>query len=222
MSPALPDIGRHYKIKSESVAALTLSIFLLAWVVGPLFFGPLSEVYGRRWVFIGSNLFFLAFNIACIFAPSTGSLIAFRFLAGLGSSVPISTGSSLISDLFVEAERAGPTSVSLLGILMGPPLGPVMGGYLTQTVGFKYCFVVSSALCGAAFVVASLYLKETYGPVIREGLARQGSSSTGDVLATTDEAQEHPSKFLFQSFVRPFELLIKSFVCFVFSLYAAM
>ncbi|KAK7054628.1 hypothetical protein VNI00_003091 [Paramarasmius palmivorus] len=186
MGPALPDIGQHYGIESETVTALTLSIFLLAWVVGPLFFGPLSEVYGRRWIFIAANVFFLAFNIACIFAPSTGTLIAFRFLAGLGASVPY---------IYRKLSRQPDIRVFPRRVLLGPPLGPVMGGYLTQTVGFKYCFVVSSALCGAALVVALLFLKETYGPVIRERLsaANSGSSATIDALATNDEAQKHPS-----------------------------
>lgn len=121
MAPGLPAIGAHYHIDSSSVTALTLSIFILAWVVGPLAFGPLSEIYGRRWTFIIANFIFLVFNIACIFAPNTGALIAFRFLAGIGASLPITTGSSIVSDLFNEQDRAGPTSISFLGVLLGPP-----------------------------------------------------------------------------------------------------
>lgn len=79
MAPGLPDIGEHYKITNPTVVALTLSIYLLAWAVGPLFLGPLSEIYGRIWVLHISNLVFMTFSLACIFAPTTGSLIVFRF-----------------------------------------------------------------------------------------------------------------------------------------------
>ena len=80
MAPALPNIAAHYHIENPTVVALTLSIYLLAFAVGPLLLGPFSEIYGRAWVLNLSNLFFLAFTIACAFAPNTSSLIAFRFL----------------------------------------------------------------------------------------------------------------------------------------------
>ena len=86
---------------------MTLTIFLLAYAIGPLFLSPLSEVVGRRWVrklsarkyhqlLINalqvlhiSNIAFLIFNLACAFAPNVGAMIGFRFLAGLGGSAPI-------------------------------------------------------------------------------------------------------------------------------------
>lgn len=80
MAPGLPSIAEHYHITNPTVLALTLSIFLLAFALGPLIIGPLSEIYGRAWVLHIANLFFLAFTLACAFAPNTGSLIAFRFL----------------------------------------------------------------------------------------------------------------------------------------------
>lgn len=50
MAPALPQIAEHYGITSATITAMTLSIFLLSFAIGPLFLGPLSEMYGRVWV----------------------------------------------------------------------------------------------------------------------------------------------------------------------------
>ncbi|PSR71794.1 hypothetical protein PHLCEN_2v12295 [Hermanssonia centrifuga] len=50
MAPALPEIGEHLGITSETVIAMTLSIFLLTFAIGPLFLAPLSEIYGRTWM----------------------------------------------------------------------------------------------------------------------------------------------------------------------------
>jgi hypothetical protein len=50
MASALPDIGVHFNITSQTILAMTLSIFLLSFAIGPLFFAPLSEMYGRVWV----------------------------------------------------------------------------------------------------------------------------------------------------------------------------
>lgn len=89
VAPALSYISADFDIKSEVVSQLTLSIFILAYAVGPLFLGPLSETHGRAIVLQGANLFYLAFNIGCGFAQNTGQMIAFRFLSGLGGSVPL-------------------------------------------------------------------------------------------------------------------------------------
>lgn len=50
MAPGLPEIAEHFNITSETITAMTLSIFLLTFAIGPLFLAPLSEIYGRTWV----------------------------------------------------------------------------------------------------------------------------------------------------------------------------
>ena len=50
MAPGLPDIAEHFHIQSETIVAMTLSIFLITFAIGPLFLAPLSEIYGRTWV----------------------------------------------------------------------------------------------------------------------------------------------------------------------------
>jgi MFS family permease len=89
IAPALKYIAADFDIKDEFTSQLTLSIFILAYAVGPLFLGPLSETYGRAIVLQLANLFYLVFNIACGVCQSKGQLIAFRFLSGLGGSVPL-------------------------------------------------------------------------------------------------------------------------------------
>ena len=99
VAPALTAIAKEFHITSEVESQLTLSIFVLAYAIGPLFLGPLSEIYGRVPVLQLSNLFYLVFNIACGASRSKGQMIAFRFLSGLGGSAPLAvslrTGVSL-------------------------------------------------------------------------------------------------------------------------------
>ena len=94
VAPALSAMSKEFAITNEVEAQLILSIFVLAYAVGPLFLGPLSEIYGRVPVLQLANLFFLAFNIACGFAQNKGEMIAFRFLSGLGGSAPLSVNTS--------------------------------------------------------------------------------------------------------------------------------
>lgn len=127
MAPALPAIADHYHITNPTVSALTLSIFLLAYSLGPLVISPLSEIYGRVWVLHISNIVFILFCIGCIFAPNTAALIVFRFLAGIGGSTPVAIGGSVISDVFVGEQRGTAMSIYSIGPLIGPGLGPVIG-----------------------------------------------------------------------------------------------
>jgi len=92
ISPALSSISAEFGITNEVEAQLTLSIFVLAYAIGPLFLGPLSEIYGRVIVLQLSNLFYLAWNLGCGFAQTSGQLMAFRFFSGLGGSAPLAIG----------------------------------------------------------------------------------------------------------------------------------
>ena len=73
---------------------MVLSIFVLAYAVGPLFLGPLSEVYGRVPVLQLANLVYLIFNTAAGGSKSKGQMLAFRFLSGLGGSAPLAVSMS--------------------------------------------------------------------------------------------------------------------------------
>ena len=90
LAPAVNNIGRDLAIVSVGVRQMTFSGFVLAYAFGPLFLGPMSEIYGRPIVLQISNLFYLVFNTAAGFSHSAADLIAFRFLSGLGASAPLS------------------------------------------------------------------------------------------------------------------------------------
>jgi len=85
MAPALSTIGEDLSI-GDAEAQLTLSIFVLAFAFGPLILAPLTEVFGRRPVWILASLWYLLWNTVCGFAHKKSLMITARFLAGLGAS----------------------------------------------------------------------------------------------------------------------------------------
>lgn len=86
MAPALSIIGDDLHI-DMAAANLTLSIYVLAYAFGPLLLAPSTEIYGRRPVWLLCGTFYLIFNTACGFAQNKATMIAARFLAGIGASV---------------------------------------------------------------------------------------------------------------------------------------
>ncbi len=89
MSPALPSIS-HALNTNDSDTQMTMSIFVLSFAFGPMILAPLTEVFGRKPVWLISGCWYILWNTVCGFADSNGVLIAGRFLAGLGASAEYS------------------------------------------------------------------------------------------------------------------------------------
>jgi hypothetical protein len=119
VAPAIAIISRDLHITSTAEQQLVLSIFILAYAIGPLFLGPMSELYGRVRVLQLANAFYFVFNLACGFARTSSQMMAFRFLAGLGGSAPLAIGGGLLSDCWRPEERGKAISIYSLAPLLG-------------------------------------------------------------------------------------------------------
>ncbi|THH31093.1 hypothetical protein EUX98_g3090 [Antrodiella citrinella] len=225
MAPALPEIAERFDITSPTVVALTLSIFLLTFAFGPLIFGPLSEIYGRKWILHIANLLSLAFNTACGFVPTTGALIGMRVLAGFVGSAPVTIGGSVISDLFSPEDRGSAMAIYTLGPLLGPGIGPIIAGYVAQTVGYRWIFVIIGCLSAAASIVGVPVLRETYAPVIQAGIAKAGGvdEEKGGVMRDGLVAGAGGEwGLIWVNLKRPVILFTRSSICFLLSLYMGL
>jgi len=173
--------------------------------------------------FILETFFFIGFNLGCAFAPSTGALIGFRFLAGCAGSTSQACGGGVIADLFDPNSRALAMALYSVGPLLGPVLGPIVGGYLVQAVGIKWIFIVISAFAGAIALVALPLLRETYAPLLllrrlqRVGDPERHSSVQTSLPSTTNEKIQ----IIWLNLSRPVVLLFTNFICFVLALYMA-
>jgi MFS family permease len=96
VAPAIAQLGHDLHMKSQVEEELALSIFILAYAIGPFSLGPYSEVYGRKRLLQFSNLWYFAWNLACGFAQNEAEFFVFRFLAGLGGSAPLAVGGGAI------------------------------------------------------------------------------------------------------------------------------
>lgn len=225
MAPGLPQIAEHFHETSSTIIGMSLSILLLAWVFSPLIIAPLSEMYGRRWLYHISNLLNLGFSLGCAFAPTMGSFIGFRFLSGIFGATPLALGPGSVADLFAEKDRASAMAMYTLGPLLGPIIGPVAGGYVVQTIGYKYVFIIIAAMSGVLAVLSIPFMQETYAPVLRMKL----DLASGDPEKARNahrhlgpDVQLGGWKYLWINLSRPIILLTHSFICFVLSLYMAL
>lgn len=122
MAPALSTIADELSM-SPTEAAMSLSIYLLATAFGPLFIGPLSEIYGRTAILHGSNVWFLVWNIVCGFSKTKETLIASRFLAGFGASAIYALAGGVLGDVWRPEQRGRSLGMYLLIPLLGAAVG---------------------------------------------------------------------------------------------------
>ncbi|KAG9236349.1 MFS multidrug transporter-like protein [Amylocarpus encephaloides] len=223
VAPALTSIGREFNITNKVELSLTLSIFVLAYAVGPLFIGPLSEMYGRVIILQSANLIYFFFNLGCGLARSKGQLIAFRFLSGLGGSAPLAIGGGLLSDLFTAEQRGRAISIYSLAPLLGPAVGPIAGGFIAQTTTWRWVFYATTIADGIIQFVGLFYLQETYAPVLLDRKKKKLIIETGNTALHTefDEPDLTIWKKLRISLTRPFILLGTQIIVQILALYMA-
>lgn len=120
----------------EFTSSMTLSVYMLAMAVFPLWWSSASELIGRRPVYMASNLCFALFSAASVVSPSLGVFLVMRFFTGGAASAALSVGAGTIADIWEPKERGRAMGYYLLGPLCGPLISPIIGGGLTQAFGW--------------------------------------------------------------------------------------
>jgi MFS family permease len=95
LTPSLDSITAEFHLGNSVASQIAFSIYVLAWGIGPMILGPLSEMYGRVIVLQVGNAVFVLFSVACGLSKSVVQLILFRFLSGLAGSAALAVSCSM-------------------------------------------------------------------------------------------------------------------------------
>jgi MFS family permease len=125
-APALPSVLADFGSDSETLAALCISIFVAGYAVGPLVWGPLSELFGRRDINNLTNFVFLLTELGSGAAPSIGFLIVVRFLGGFFSSSRFVLGGAIVNDIIEPKSQGKMMAVLNFGGTFCSVLGPTV------------------------------------------------------------------------------------------------
>ncbi|HSU14727.1 MDR family MFS transporter [Longimicrobium sp.] len=158
VATAMPSIAAE--LGGFSLYSWVFSSFLLTQAIAIPIFGKLSDLHGRKPVFIGGVVVFLAGSILCGFARSMGMLVAFRFLQGMGAGAvqPITT--TLAGDLYSLEER-GRVQGYLSSVWgFSSIAGPLAGGFIVHSVGWPWIFWANVPFGIAAIALIVAYLHE--------------------------------------------------------------
>ena len=158
--PSLPAIGRHF---AADVAAtqLTLSAFLVGFAVSQLFYGALSDRFGRRPVMLAGFAIFLAASVLCALAESLEILILGRVLQALGVCAGPVLGRAVVRDIFGPGRAAKALSYMAAAMALGPALGPIVGGLLEAWIGWRANFWALVTVAAVLLLGMALVMPET-------------------------------------------------------------
>ncbi len=178
--PALPSIKEDLNTTIKWVN-LTLSFFFLVISISGLFFGPLSDKYGRKPVIFGTLIVYVAASIACAFSPNIYYLILARLFQAIGCGGGMAVSSAIIKDYFPADKKE--KAFALVGALTGfvPVTAPIIGAQILRFTSWRGAFVILAFL-GMVTLVFSLFYKETNKDLSDEGVLAS-LSKLGVVLA---------------------------------------
>ncbi|ANQ27782.1 hypothetical protein BA894_01215 [Vibrio natriegens] len=139
--PALPSMSQSLQLNGWDVE-LTISSFLIGLCIGQLFWGPISDNYGRRLpIFAGITLFIVG-SIGCYFSTTVPSMIMWRIIQALGASTGPVLSRAMVQDLFTGNDRAKVFSNLITIMTLAPLIGPLLGGQIIQYSTWRTIFVL--------------------------------------------------------------------------------
>jgi DHA1 family bicyclomycin/chloramphenicol resistance-like MFS transporter len=139
--PGLPTMAREFHGSATGVQN-TVAAFSAGLCIGQLVYGPLSDRLGRRGPLLFGITLYIAATLACVLAADLSTLIAFRFVQGLGGCAGVVLSRAIVRDRFTPQESAGIYSTLMLILGVAPILSPLAGGWIIAGFGWRAVFWV--------------------------------------------------------------------------------
>jgi multidrug resistance protein len=160
--PAITPIAESYH-RSLGELNLTVTVYQIMQAVAPLFSGDLSDQIGRRPVYMLTFAIYLGANIGLALQRNYPALMVLRALQSTGSSATVAIGSAVMADFTTSADRGGYITAVQASIQFAPALAPVLGGILTQFLGWRSTFWFLTIAAGVFLVIYLPFAPELSG-----------------------------------------------------------
>lgn len=173
--PALPSIGSSLGASAGAVQA-SLMAFFLSMGMGQLIYGPASDMFGRKPPLHLGLLIFTLGSIGCALAPDVHTLVAFRFLQGLGACAGMVVPRAVVRDLHTGPEAARLMALLTLVFSVSPILAPLFGSFVIEWSSWRGVFWAVTVAAALGTLLLATSLKETRPP------AQRVASTVGSAL----------------------------------------
>ncbi|ORY29132.1 major facilitator superfamily domain-containing protein [Naematelia encephala] len=188
---------------------LSSTVFLITVAFTPLVLAPLSEVFGRMWIYQITGLINALLFIPQALSPSYSGLLAARWFQGMCASVGNSMVGGTVADLFFPKDRGLAMNVFSIMIFLGQSLGGFVFGWVGNGWGIQWCYGVQGIAAVVSCGLNALILRETRGDVLLARRAKALTKETGSKHICVADLQKQSFITLMRvSLIRPLEYLV--------------
>ncbi|CAD6573957.1 MAG: hypothetical protein CYPHOPRED_005242 [Cyphobasidiales sp. Tagirdzhanova-0007] len=166
--PAITEIAADLQLSIEKINLL-VTVYLIFQAITPSFWAPLADVFGRRLISLSTLAVYIGACLGITQARRYGMLIFLRCLQATGGSSVVAVALGTVADIAAPSERAGFVAIASLGPLSAPAIGPIVGAFLTQTLGWRSIFWILAAFACVTWVTVLLFLPETLRSIVGDG-----------------------------------------------------
>ncbi|SMR41517.1 unnamed protein product [Zymoseptoria tritici ST99CH_1E4] len=218
---AIPGMLQEFHV-SESTGILGVTTYLLGMACGSVVLAPLSEMYGRRPIYLIVMALFILFVIPCAVATNMATILVNRFIGAFCAAAMISNAPGTVNDIVDDQHRALAFSIWSIGPMNGPVIGPVVGGFVYQYMGWRWTNWVVVIVSAVAWCLVAA-VPETYAPAILRGRAKmKRKEEECEKWWSRYDDKEKFLPLLKVNLSRPFVLTVTEPICLFWDLYIAL
>lgn len=156
---ALPDMMGNLGASLDEIAWVSTGYILASVIVMPLT-GFLGDLLGRKRYFVGSIITFTISSFLCGASGSLGALIFWRIVQGIGGGALMTVSQAVLFESFPTEEVGMAMALFGLGVMVGPTIGPTLGGWLTDNYGWPWIFYINIPVGILASVMIATYVHD--------------------------------------------------------------
>jgi MFS transporter, DHA2 family, multidrug resistance protein len=165
LDTTIANVALPYMQGSVSASADQINWVLTSYIVAAAIMTPpsgfLANRFGRKCVLMVAIAGFVAASVLCGIAQSLLEIVAFRLLQGFFGAALVPIAQSILLDIYTPEERGSAMALFGVSVMVGPVLGPVIGGYLTDQFSWRWVFYINVPIGALAFAGISFFIKET-------------------------------------------------------------
>ncbi|CAI6342574.1 unnamed protein product [Periconia digitata] len=218
----IPGMMSTFGISDKTMLVLGVTTYLFGMACGSVILAPLSEMFGRRPVYLVALFLFTILVLPCAMAQNLATILTLRFFGAMAGSSMVSNAPGTVTDISTEEYRALTFSVWSIGPMNGPVFGPLVGGFVFQYLGWRWTNWVVMIGAGASWILI-YFIGETYAPALLRAKAAKKRKETGEErwYSRYDDKKAFWA-LLRENLTRPFAMSVQEPICIFWNIYVAL
>lgn len=169
--PSLTTLVTDFGVTTAQIN-LTVSVYMIFMAISPMIMGGFADVIGRRPAMLGCFAVYIVSCVMIALCQDYEQLMGFRILQSIGASPTIAIASAVVADIVTAAERGSYAALVAVPVIFAPTLGPVIGGLLTQYLGWRSIFWFLLIAGATAMISLGLFFPETCRVIVGDASAK--------------------------------------------------